>query len=387
MAILVIFFVEYAGFSFSVFSTFTASLFVLNWLLEVPAGACADRFGRKKCLIAGNTIYVGAIVLLVVANSHLSLAFVALMYAVGSCLASGTFQATMYEAFAARQATPQFHAVMAEATGLGLWGAALAATVGGWLAGYSLALPLLLDAAALALLTLYLLLRMPPATPRELSARAEPSLSIRQVLASAWRITLTSPTLCVLFAGLAITFACVRASFNAYQPLMLDAGIPVKYFGAAFCGLVLLGGGVAKLFSKLPKPWLDRGYPELVVIAVFIAGLLPFALIEASPMLLLLSVAAHQLVRGIFPSYYSYRINREIPSDTPARTTVLSIANLIRALLTALAVFGIGALAENVDLTTAYRLINTLAIAALIVLVTLSHRSRDNVGTSHPSDN
>ncbi|WP_174995928.1 MFS transporter [Pandoraea iniqua] len=387
MAILVIFFVEYAGFSFSVFSTFTATLFILNWMLEVPAGAFADKFGRKKCLVAGNTVYVGAIVLLVFAQSYLSLAFVALMYAVGSCLASGTFQATMYEAFSARQATSQFHSVMAETTGLGLWGAALAATVGGWLAAYSLALPLLVDAVALALLTLYLLLRMPPASTQAPSGRVKPSLSIRKMLTSAWRITLASPTLCVLFAGLAITFACVRASFNAYQPLMLDAGIPVQYFGVAFCVLVLLGGGVAKIFSKLPKPWLDRGYPELAVIAVFILGLLPVALLGMSPIFLLLSVAAHQFVRGVFPSYYSYRINREIPVGTPARTTVLSIANLIRALVTAIAVFGIGGIADDLDLVTAYKWINSLAIAALIALVIFPRSPGKNVDTPHPSDN
>ncbi|MDM8354845.1 MFS transporter [Pandoraea communis] len=385
MAVLVLFFLRYAGFSFAEFSTFTAALFVLNWILEVPAGALADRFGRKRCLILGNLIYCAAMLLLIAASSRVSLILIALMYAVGGSLASGTFQAMMYEAFASRDAIPGFHAVVARSTGLSLWSAAAAAAIGGWLAGFSLVLPLIVDVIVLAGLTLFLLWGVPAQIPR--ASFTGDRQTVSKLLGTALRAASISRTWCLLALGCAITFACVRASFNTYQPLMLDAGIPVEYFGVTFSALIVLGGIAANLFSSTSKHWLDRGVIDFAIAGLFAAALAPSIWHSASPIFLLIGIAAHQLIRGIFPSYYSYRLNREIPEDLPARTTMLSLANLVRALLTALAVYAVGALTQAYDFSSAYRWINAAALCALTLLIITTRWPQSHVAAAHtPND-
>lgn len=386
MATLVLFYVDHVGFSFETFSTFIASVFVLLCLFEIPAGAIADRFGRKRCLVIGNSLYVCAMAGLLASKNSDHWPVIALAFAAGGALASGTFQSMMFEQFAARNASAQFHAVMAKSTGIGLWSGAIAALLGGVMASVSLALPLTLDAVALGMLTLILWWRVPSvassdggyaAHDRHLNTKAacvekRPPPKIGTLLSVACQTFVHSREWCLLVIAAALTFTGVRASFNLYQPLMLNADIDVKWLGVVFGVLVLAGGICARLFSRMPKRWLDRGLPEIVIAALFVLSTVLAAFDTSNVASLVGCIAAHQFVRGAFPSYYSYRLNQAIGPSHTARATLLSTAQWARRLSSGVTIFAIGQFATMSDLSTSFVLLNG-AIASSLTLVYCLH--------------
>lgn len=397
MATLVVFFVEYARFSFEAFSMFTASLFILLCLFEIPAGAIADRFGRKRCLVLGNAIYACGMAGLLTSRNTAALPWVAVLYAAGSALASGAFQSMMFDRFLAAEATEQFHAVMARTTGIGLWASAIAAFVGGAMAAISLALPLTVDALLLVFLTLVLWWKVPSVQrgqkhdqlpvgkPAPQSRDAPSTHSLRELLGLALQLCANSRVWCLLILASAFTFAGIRASFNLYQPLLRDASIDVKWFGAIFGCLALCGGVCSQLFSGIKRSWLDKGHIELVIIVLFIASISLAVLNWTDPLILIGCIAAHQIVRGLYPSYYSYRLNQAIPPAHPARTTLLSMAQWARALFSAVAILCVGKLAASTDMATSYIVLN-VAIALGLLFAYACHYSTRYGHTSTTSD-
>ncbi|VVE86918.1 MFS transporter [Pandoraea bronchicola] len=388
MATLVVFFVEYASFSFEAFSTFTASLFILLCLFEIPAGAMADRFGRKLCLVLGNAIYACGMAALLTSRNTAALPWIAVLYSGGSALASGAFQSMMFDRFSALGATAQFHVAMAKATGIGLWASAIAAFLGGAMAAVSLALPLTVDALLLTLLTLVLWWKVPSAqggekyehltagTPTPQDHVAPSSHSFRELLGLALQFCASSRVWCFLVLTSALTFAGIRASFNLYQPLLRDAAVAVEWFGVIFGCLVLCAGICSQLFSRIKKSWLDRGHIELAIIALFVVSLSLFVLNRFPPLWLIGCIAAHQIVRGLYPSYYSYRLNQAIPAAHPARTTLLSMAQWARALVSAIAIFCIGLLTENSDMATSFIVLNVVIAIGLLAAYALHYSAR-----------
>ncbi|MBU9559030.1 MFS transporter, partial [Burkholderia multivorans] len=55
--VLVFFYTSYAGFTFAEYSSIISLIFVFLWVLEIPTGAFADRYGRKLALVTGNVVY------------------------------------------------------------------------------------------------------------------------------------------------------------------------------------------------------------------------------------------------------------------------------------------------------------------------------------------
>lgn len=90
--VLIMFYTSYAGFTFEQYSAIIALIFVFLWMLEIPAGALADKYGRKRALIAGNGVYLSAMICLVMQSHSVPGWLIALLFAFGGSLSSSTFQ-------------------------------------------------------------------------------------------------------------------------------------------------------------------------------------------------------------------------------------------------------------------------------------------------------
>jgi MFS family permease len=99
---------------------------VTSFVLEVPSGAWADAIDRRLLLILSAGVYVGAFSSWMLLPNYLGFALGFVLWGASSAMASGTFEALLYDELAARGATTAY-------TGLIGWAESLAmvATVAG----------------------------------------------------------------------------------------------------------------------------------------------------------------------------------------------------------------------------------------------------------------
>lgn len=368
--ILVIFYTSYAGFTFTQYSSIISLIFIFLWGLEVPAGAFADKYGRKLALVTGNLIYLAAMICLVGLGYLAPWWLIALLFACGSSLSSGAFQSMMFDVYAARGKDADFHTINARATSLSLLSAGIASICGGWLAARSLAFPMYADIGALTLLTLIfiVLLREPQHVCKGVSFQRSTLMAIVRtgVLGS-----LANKTLLTVILIAAVVFSCLRAGFNFYQPLLQTAGADVEALGWLFALFFCFSSFVAYVFSYIPKHALSSKLPCIVFILLFVASSIFLALPGASSSLglVLLAIACHQIGRGMYPSYSTYLINRNIPSGSINRTTILSIASFVRALFSALLIWYASWLADSIGFSGAYVLLSGTSAFLIIVIL------------------
>lgn len=364
--ILVLFYTRYAGFTFADYSSLMSLICIFLWIFEIPTGAFADRFGRKLSLIVGNCIYLSAMICLLCFKNEISVFLLAFLFALGGSLGSGPFYSLMYQAFAAYGQQATYHTIVARGTSVALFGAAIAAAVGGALAEYALSLPMLVDIAILALVTLFLLWRLPGIVPLFDSGDGKKLLTERfsQILKSGLNEVVSSKTMMIIIFLSAIIFACLRSGFNLYQPMLSNNGVPAYEIGLLFAAFLMFSSGVAYLFSYASKKLIMSKSPVLFSACLIIIS----AVFAYLPGVLWIAIAilCHQIVRGVSPSYFSLLLNREITHTSQSRTTVLSVASLISAIFSALFMYVIGAVAEGIGFSQAF---TWLSIASALLLI------------------
>lgn len=351
--ILVLFYTRYAGFSFADYSSLMSLICVFLWVFEIPTGTFADRFGRKLSLVIGNCIYLSALICLLCFKSEISVFVLALLFALGGSLGSGPFHSLMYQAFAAHGQQAIYHTIVARGTSVALFGAAVAAA-GGALAEYALSLPMIVDIGILALVTLFLLWKLPGIVPA-LESEAGKILPIErfsQIFKAGLNEVVASKTMMIIIFLSAIIFACLRSGFNLYQPMLSNNGVPAYEIGLLFAAFLVFSSGVAYVFSHAPKKIIMSKVPVLFS-ALLIVLSAAFAYFDGM-LGVALAIICHQIVRGMSPSYFSLLINRDITHTSQSRTTVLSVASLMSAIFAAVFMYVIGVVAEDIGFAQAF---------------------------------
>lgn len=163
--VLTIFYLSYAGYTFEQYSTMLALCFFFLWLIEIPAGALADKMGRKLSLLIGNTVYILAMLSVLLWKNEIPVIIVAFLFSIGTAVAGNTFQSMMYDIYASRKAEEKFHEAIAKSTSISLFAAAGAAILGGVLAEINIALPMIVDIILLSLATIIIWLFIVEPTP------------------------------------------------------------------------------------------------------------------------------------------------------------------------------------------------------------------------------
>ncbi len=121
-----------------------AALHALSAVLEVPAGAISDIFGRRRTLIAARIIYGVGSILFMAMSSPIHLWTAGILMAVGGCLQSGTDTSLLYETLKEKGRESEYARILGAAVGWRLKIKGVCALSVGVLAAIDLRLPLLI---------------------------------------------------------------------------------------------------------------------------------------------------------------------------------------------------------------------------------------------------
>ena len=316
------------GLSAAQISTLFVIWCVAGFVVEVPSGALADVYSRRKLLVLGASISALGYATWILLPTYPGFALGFVLWGISSALISGTYEAFVYDELAARGLTARYATLLGRARSasfvLNLLATVLAAPLFA-LGGYALAAAVsILSNVSQAVVAWSL-----PEAPR-VSAEATKPREYLGMLRAGLTEVLTTRTVrrAVVLAALVAGFL----SFDEYFPLLArEIGTPTPLIPLLIAGTVAaqaIGGALAGPAYRLPAATFAGA---LGITAVLIAtgalsrsawGFLPIAL-GYGVMQLVIVVADARLQDAI---------------TGPARATVTSVAGLFSGIF-AIAVY------------------------------------------------
>ncbi len=359
-AVIIPFFREWGRLSFVQIFGLQTWFMLMNFLMEVPTGAVADRFGRKVSVALGGFLLAAA-TLLYGSFPHIGVFVVGeALFAVALTLISGADEALAYDSLLACGRAAEASRVMSR-----LEAAKLAGILAGALSGAVVAArlgvrwPMLLQAIPMALSgVVALTLAEPPRGREDATERA----GYGRLLSGGLHHFRSAPQL----RALAIDqVACATVAWLViwlYQLQLGRVGVPLAAFGVVHAAM---GLGQVLFLSRVGS--IERvvgGKVRLVrltalVPALAMLGLAATTRVSAS-ILLIVAAATAGLGR---PPLFSGPVNRLIPSER--RATVLSAVSAARTLAIAIVYPIVGALLDR-SLVAALLFAGVLGLAAAV---------------------
>ena len=319
---------------FSHFTAFVGTVvdvifWVVSLFVAMPAGAFADRYGRKRAVVVGVAIWMAGIVCFGLSDSFATFALSNILWAFGAGFLWGAGSAYLYDTLVEVHAEARYPAVSSRVALYSYLGSALASLAGGVIV-FATARPdltlILYAVPGVAALALGLTLQE-PAVPRQ----PEPSL-FRQIRAGL-RVAMGDRQI-VLVILFQVLVGFVSYMMSLFRAPFLNATFSGDLFVLAlvyalFFAVAALSGGLTGFFLHHVG---ESGGLALVFVMVFA----PFPLIyliaqgiiagDAGGILAVATQIPDYVVWGIEAVLITTIINRRVGSD--GRATVLAVESL-----------------------------------------------------------
>jgi MFS family permease len=356
-AVIIPFFREWGRLSFVQIFALQTWFMLTSFLMEVPTGAVADRFGRKVSVACGGFLLAAAS-LLYGSFPHLAV-FVAAeaLFAVAITLVSGADEALAYDSLLAQGREAEASRVMARLEAAKLAGILAGALLGAVVASrFGVRWPMLLQAVPLGLSGLVALtLTEPPRGKRE-AAESEGYL---RLLSGGLHHFRSAPALRALALDQVACGTVAWLVIWLYQLQLARVGVPLAGYGVVHAAMGLAQIALLSRLASVERAVGGRAHLARITAIVPPLAMLGLAAATGVPASIALIVAAAAAGLGR-PPLFSGPINRLIPSER--RATVLSAVSAARTLAVAMVYPAVGAILDR-SLVAALVLLGALGLA------------------------
>lgn len=314
-------------------------------VFEMPTGAIADLFGRRKTVILAHFIVILAMIFLYIGGSMLMFILFAVLNSLARSLYSGTDSAIIYDTLKEEKKEKYYKRIIGNYYAIWPIGASIGSIVGGYIAKYSLSLPALLSIIPISLaLLLSLFLKEP-------NYETEDHKNIFKHMFHSLKIVVENKQLILLMVGGLVLLAFGENMHRMNSLFFEFKEIPIVYFGyivALIFGFSSLGHYFSDSVSE------KIGNKNTLVLSAV-----------ASPLLLLIATLTFKFTSALFfiiPSIFfglrnpviNHLLNLETSSSK--RATIISISNFMGQLGIAILAPFIGYWAELYTINTAFKI-------------------------------
>ena len=334
------------------------------FIFEIPTGAYADYFGRKKSVILSSLFLMLALFIYFLSSNIITFIIAEITAAMAFTFASGALDAWMVDSMETKQFTGKVDFIFSHAAIIGKVAALLAGLIGAYIGSVSLALPFGVG-AAVSLVAVFVSVFF----LKENFVR-EKAINWTGAVSQMVRITKEGVTYGVQHkVVLWLIISSVIATF-AFQPLNMYwsprmnnlAGDKIWLMGWVWAGVsfaMMMGSFLVKQLLKK-----EKSYTWILMLTVLVLGI-PILLISTSDIfgVVLVGFVIYELGRGMQTPVQKAYLNKHIPSEQ--RATVLSFNSMMGRVGAALGLVILGFVAKNYSIQSSW-LISGLLLFLLI---------------------
>ncbi len=354
--VLVPFFTDWGGLTLPQLFLLQAWFFLWIFLLEVPTGAVADKFGRKTSVICANVCLLTATAIYATGKGLPRYLFAEFIWAASAALASGADEAMIYDSLKAAGEEGGSKEALATLNSFDIGAIALSAPLGSLMAarwGLNITVVAMLVPFALGLLVCASL-KEPPTGEEE---KDKPSY--REVLSRGVKYFASHKPLRALAFDSVTIWMLSFMTIWLFQPRLKELGLGVGVYGFVTASMTLSQIVLMKNADRLER--LCGGTVRYLSLSAVIPGLafltLPFATNPWAACVLFTVIPAFGMSRSVLISNY---MNKHIGSAQ--RATVLSSIGMGRQLV-AVVVLPIVGLLTKVSLGVTFAVLGFAILA------------------------
>ncbi len=338
--VLVPFFTDWGGLTLPQLFLLQAWFFLWIFLLEVPTGAVADRYGRKASILCANVCLLTATAIYATGKGLPRYLFAEFIWAASAALASGADEAMVYDSLKAAGDEERSKSALSTLSSFDIGAIAVAAPIGSLMAArWGVRFPL---AAMLVPFTLGLIVCLSLKEPPTGEEDAEKP-GYREVLTRGVRYFAShKPLRALAFDSVTIWMLCFMTIW-LFQTRLKELGLGLGAYGFVTAAMTLSQIVVMRNAERLER--LCGGTLRYLTWSAVIPGLaflaLPFATNPWAACALFVVIPAFGMSRAVLISNY---MNKHIGSAQ--RATVLSTVGMGRQLMGAVVLPIVGLLTK-----------------------------------------
>ena len=348
----------WVGLSMAQMSFIISAWLIFNSVGQIPAGIFADRYGYKTSLLIGSNIFFLGALIFALGQNFFWLFIGFSLSGFGSAMKGGADLALLYEHLKSENKEALYKKVVGKLEMYRNIFCVVTGMTGGLMYMYHARLPFYAESVVAALgIIVCIFLIEPPRTIKHFPVLKQIKESIRY--------TFHTPKFSKIFLFSALIGSIAMITLQYIQPLYKSLGIPESYFGfiaAAFFVFRGLGSWFADKLGKL------FSIDKYLVLHAAVFGLFLVLMQRIDSIYYIFPVlAVFSFLRGLYDPTVSTYINDRVKSDK--RATMLSVNKQFLTVVAAVAVSGLGVIAEKYGLQQVFFVISILSLIFLITYV------------------
>jgi len=236
-------------------------------LFEIPTGAFADNFGKRKSLILGGIVWIFSLLIFAFSRSFYNFVFAYLLFALGSALISGADTALFYDILGDRVEHKKFKKYQGNAKMIGLITISVTSLFGGYIASFSMRYTFIASAIAMSFMLLVL------CSINHKEVKKSKRQAYFDIVKISFSIIKKSRLLLWLFVYSSVFMLVFKLTQPSMQIYMNLASLDIEYFGFASSFFFLVGAIASKLTYFFEKSFKKYSYfvsGILLVIPIFV---------------------------------------------------------------------------------------------------------------------